>query len=520
MKTGLFYIMEDAALSDFCTFRYLRRKSRKQETVRYHIYLVIKPQSMEWFYNLDEGATSTNLFKLSLGGILNSQELLTQQLNNIKTTPPYGISPPIISTFSSQYLSKEFHSLDDRYYSTFGHYSNIYIPPSQLDNQIGEIYFSEIFLDFLFDFYHTETFQACPNFVNIHTAIKGNFLFRAIYHKVEYLYQQAEYMEACMFQDPLFLEKDFQKATQAWIDILLDTRMPLTHKASPWFDQEKNLEDEIEMVMLPQSRDDATITTLDKLRSKYLVGVEHIQSIINFQTQRLNLSSAWQLSHMYFKLHSHLLVIGILLLLVPIIFLFSTKLGWLSLLLVGLILSNLFSRREDVERDWKAKEKNDLPFSTKGKTFSPEISLFAFLTPFMPRLFITIFIAWLSLGSVISKAPNLEVSASLGYGFVLTVLIWFYLFQKVQKTAPDLALTQQYSRPFMIILIAYFYSGLIGAIILSIAFRNHLGDIPQTFYYEWGYEIAFNAWLTTTVWAVFFGLFINSLFSGKRFTGF
>ncbi|MEO0641651.1 MAG: hypothetical protein AAFY70_18095, partial [Bacteroidota bacterium] len=515
MKTGLFYKLEETPISNIQSFRYLRRpydlpKKEGREALSYHIYLVIQPYTMEWFYTVDEGAAHARLFKLSLGGSFNSHGIFSQQLNKIKESLIYSIPAPTIHIPTAHFRKEEIHSLGPQRFEQFDHYSNLFWLEKPQDYSSG-IFFPDLLLDFLFDLMHSNIFRESSYFENIRSTIQDSLLLSAICKKAEYLYQQSQY-ENCVQEDPSWsiVRRDFENATQQWIDTLLDPEMPTIHKSSPWFAEDQNLEDEMKAVLFPTSISKVDNESI-QIYSQALIKLEQCEAIMNFQMGRLNLMEAWSLLNGYFKLTGHLILLSAVILSIPLFFLVSQEAGWLSLVLGGLIMGTLYSQKEGIELETKPtismKPNTPKDVLPSQKVFSEEISTHSFLTLLMPRLLITIFIAWLSLGAIVTKAPNLELPASLGYAIVLTTLIWFYLFQEVRKVAPDLSPKQQQLRPFLIILIAYCYSALIGAVVLSVGYQNYEGDIPHTVQY-FGYDLIANAWCTTMIWAVFFGLFI------------
>ncbi|MEO0581549.1 MAG: hypothetical protein AAF135_04945 [Bacteroidota bacterium] len=517
MRAGIFYLLDKDLFSEILTFRYLRKT---QCDVQYQIYLTIQAHSLEWYYLLEDGSDHASLFKLSFAHTYHGQGTLTDQLQEIKKAAHFRLPKSRFSFSHLGSLQGEIHMLDNDYFEGIHHYQKQFFSHEKDEMEVG-IHFDVLLLDFLFDFHHTNIFQESPYFENIRIAIRENHLLQVISKKSQYLYQKSKY-EDKQSQKPAewsLMTHDFEQATKAWIDTLLKPGVTQFYKDSPWLAPLHNIESEIAQIV--------SITSPQRIKEKETQVLEstdqtlapmdasQAESIVEFLIQRLNIWSAWNFSRMYFKLHDHLAILCISCFLIPLLLLIYEPVGW-GLIACTIPLAIYLMIKGRAQRLRSSDHLTKQNFFRNGPQ---DISTHIFLMLIMPRLLISIFIAWLSLGSVITKAPNFTPPYSVGYALVLTALIWFYLFQEVRKVAPDLSPYKQQARPLAIIIIAYLYSSLIGGIVLSIAFINFDGTIPYTEEYL-DFEVAMHAWLTTTVWAVFFGLFINSLFSGKRFTGF
>ena len=143
----------------------------------------------------------------------------------------------------------------------------------------------------------------------------------------------------------------------------------------------------------------------------------------------------------------------------------------------------------------------------------------------MPRLLITLFLSWIVYAGAALKIPQISWGWMGLYLGVSVGLVYVYLAKEIKLRAPDVPVFKMGKRIWFLIAWTFVSSAVMGVVILSVAFdafgREAVINDPSIKITDClGFEIAFQAWASATIFVFFFGLFVNLLFSGKKFTGF
>lgn len=142
----------------------------------------------------------------------------------------------------------------------------------------------------------------------------------------------------------------------------------------------------------------------------------------------------------------------------------------------------------------------------------------------MPRLSITLFLSWIVYAGAALNIPQISWGWMALYLGVSVGLVYVYLAKEIKLQAPDLPFRDMWKRIAFLITWTLTASGTMGAIMLSIAFREMIENENALSVIKFcpvgNFQVAFQAWASATIFVFFFGLFVNLLFSGKKFTGF
>lgn len=141
----------------------------------------------------------------------------------------------------------------------------------------------------------------------------------------------------------------------------------------------------------------------------------------------------------------------------------------------------------------------------------------------MPKLLITIFLSWIAYSQTLGKTPGSSWLFNLVILFIGLFFIFIYLNRELRKIAPYLSWKEIIWRGICIISYSFFAAGSIGAILLTILYScsEQSEELDKINFETCGsLEIAFQPWLSATIFVVFFSLFVNFLFKGEKFSSF
>lgn len=493
MNSGLFFELSpntDLA-NGLISFIYKPIRQKGQ----YPVYCVCRESELVFYYSDKNGYENNPILRLNYEDATTFEKELNQQLNQISDFPRHKLlldenkaTRAVVVDLSKKvyfYSCVKPKSATEPEFRCF----EKKVLPGHEKRERGElrkICLATLFLDFLFDFRHAEVFQNSPAYVRIRAVLKQNHLLKAICAKAEWYYQQHFFSKHP--NEPI--EKLLaQHATNTWLDILMDDLSPEILSPSSWF--EENLEKEAQLVW-ESAEDLISERTRTKLVEWYLGRFNYLDAV---KVSMENRKPLWALLVMAFWA-----VIGFLL--------YKETYVWGLGLAVVYVSPWVFRKFYNLEKKWKETHKT--------------IAKIIFLA--MPRLLITLFLAWIVYAGAALGVPQISGKSIVVYLGVSIFLVYVYLAKEIKLRAPDMPVRKMTPRISFLITWAILASVGMGAIILTVAFDafgyeavSRAGIIGKEC---WGYNIALNAWASATIFVFFFGLFVNLLFAGKKFTGF
>jgi hypothetical protein len=118
-------------------------------------------------------------------------------------------------------------------------YSTLSLSPILRLNEDKKISLSTIFLDFLFDFFHSNVFKSSPHYHKIKSKLETHPFTKALIAKLEYNYfkQRLQKFDEEEFELKEDIEKEYIKATKNWLNIIRDTKYnDIIHPDNKWFE--------------------------------------------------------------------------------------------------------------------------------------------------------------------------------------------------------------------------------------------------------------------------------------------
>lgn len=498
MNTGRFFFLDKDSdpTKGMLLFRYRRLKDPINN--QYKVYLTIQRDAIEFFYTSKGHLEHTRLFKLSMFNNTNPQGDIFQQLNFIRDLKNHialctndikiKISDlPRLGVEYSTYASLECwpdlpHSVDN-----LSHYYELNLNEKE-KGWYMDISFPTLFLDFLFDMRHSDIFRESPYFEKIRRLIQENSLFNAISAKAEYYYQAIILLNDNNNQ---ITQQHYKDASKDWLQALMDDENASMISNSNWF--LSNIEEEIEEVQEKDLKND-TIVLSDMLS----------RSIVDFYLDRMNYIRAVGFSLKRREGQTMLFLSILALIISSLIFLYRPLVGLRAVIIPALFVL-LFSRIQ--------------PLPHK-RTKPLDASITEIFDLFMPRLQITLFLAWLTYSNLSKATPQMKPQYAIIPLVFMLVLIFLYLMRAIKKAAPDIEIRQRVMRSSFIFSFAFISSGTMGAFFLSFALRSS-EDLEDIFFFPFqGFDFAPVLWFNATIFVMFFGLFVNLLFREKKLTGF
>ncbi len=226
VKSGNFFQVDGSSsyFRGIVIFRYLGLLNEKEkEHEKYPIYLSFEPYAVSFYIHRMDSETSSHqntlLFTLPLSSSQSINDELANTLINLHDKSFDFIEGEELTTY------------DDNYYF------NLQAPKLNTTNN-RTTFFRKLFLDFLYDFTHTDIFRQNKYYSEIETRLKENFLFSAIATKVEYYYIRDQYLlglnEATTRE---VYAKMLVKAEKDWVDTLsADKADEFISSKSAWFE--------------------------------------------------------------------------------------------------------------------------------------------------------------------------------------------------------------------------------------------------------------------------------------------
>lgn len=524
MIPGRFFTIkeEEAYRKELLVFRYTRIDPQHKFL---SVYLTIEENAVTFYYSCKGSFEHTPLFRLDISR--GESSVLTKQVNQLKSSGLFQthkidslLSKGEIPTIErDNFIPKIYFPC----YSNLDCWTNWESFEPAISSNMLSVNFASIFLDFLFDLYHTTIFRESPFFQQLQAICYENKLIGSICAKAEYYYQRKNLFSdiekryrdnKVLFTSNEILPNLLTHVTESWLTILIEEGNAKFLGISPWF--ETSIEKEVNRVINPDLEESLFVSELFSLglvkeQDLIKIGKEISGNIVDFYLTRLNYQQAAKFSFFYRDGHRQLYISIILASLSSVFFLlFSWKYAiWTLALPIILILDTLGIQK------WRIVQ-------SKAPNWEEVVNLF------MPRLQITFLILWMGFSATVTRFPKFQPIFTIILYIFIGLLLWFYMLRESKKLAPDLAVGKRRGRTGLIILFAFLLSGFIGVFALSFALRS----IPQSdssIAESWalcsncfnlGYDIAFKIWLNTNLYVVFTGLFVNLVFQGKKFTGF
>ena len=437
MKTGLFFEEDKNTLEDgMQVYRYRRVFYQRGVKRIFPISCVLRENGLIFHFNDIFSPSNPTLIRIPFTNFQNFSNELDYQINRVKSSPfslnKYKLRKEEIYIF--QQLSRQTHHyppLDELFtYLKKPHQSN--------ENPHGEQIFSSerLFLDFLYDCFHSPIFRNSPYYSNLVNTIYGNHLWKAILAKWDYHYYHWRY-----YDDQEEIVKDrLKNSEKVWLDTIMSEESTRVFKNSPWFSK---VEKELSSVINNRKYHEGNV-------------------LFKFFWKRKDLEwekiSEWLLSRFAF---------------------FPAY--WLILDLITLILM-LFSFVI-----WKDSilEKETGNFYTVIRlvvlgAFFVFIFLrnrgFAILNILSPRLIFIFFTTWVSF-DLLSSTKFLIVPFDLPKILIGCLILGVYLFREIRTEAQDLHVFRMVLRAAFMLLLAATYTTCIGILVSNEKYRENFSSL-------------------------------------------
>ena len=389
----------------------------------------------------------------------------------------------------------------------------------------------KLILDFLFDLEHTKVFQNSPYYEHVSVKLKENFFFNALANKAMYYYYReiAKDYKTKQEKDKLFFLKEyFLPAEEQWIKSITSPKSDeaFTLKPQGWFKMPEE-----EMKDLQNLEKDAanTISYFDKIKDA-IIKQEEKEDIESRIEKSAKDSSKWQLKKYDLRkaLPTTMFIVSGISLLFAVLFailyhfpFFPNNINTCQTFLIVLLLPLLLGLALFKE----------IIYCKPQLRYSQGIHLF------LPRLLGAIIGAWLMISFASNVLPQFYaivfifedylVWKNIGVIVILSLLTGVFVYDGINKNAPYLDRCRKRRQTGLLMLIAFFYSYIIGifatALIGTIAITSkNLDNINYKQYSIhidfWGSDVYMSPGFlfVFTFVAMFIGLFIERIFEDKQ----
>lgn len=365
-----------------------------------------------------------------------------------------------------------------------------YVPffPQQNPTSPISIIKGDIFLNFLFDFYHSTLFDNWKEANSLKSQIHNNFFIRALKSKGDYLISKKQFLEAtAQNQSDYFFSKNLKEAEHNWLQILFNSQAQ-EFCFSNWF---SDVEKELENVLFPSDTsfdrfnwrrtffEEITKTKNKSFQKKKIK--QEWNNIINFYTKRYDFLNSLKL-YQYENPFNYWALLGLkiitLLLLVlslPLFFYYKSAEGFFLIGMSGLIISviaPLILYIYAMFSAWREKI-NNYPY------------LFN-INAFVPKMSISILAGWISLIPFSEELWELNALSDLtiwcfkGFTVLLAIIITFTISQEIKYIEPISKPVKSFKKIISFFAIGISYSIGIGVIVLHIS-SNYIYSNPKFF---------------------------------------
>lgn len=469
MQEGHFFKLDRDSLphEGQVIFRYLpvqREKDSEKSLPYYPVYLVLKPHALEFYYN---------------GTAQESKEHVHIRLLDIPLTPNLtaedNATDILVNIYRKTFLlGKHYQNKVGDSVHSFWNLSPFYSEdiyrkiiedqfPDSSDTGIDKyIFFRKLVLDFLFDLEHTGIFENSPYYQDIVRLLLSNPFFSAIRAKSAYYYDRQNYINNRADNDArLFYAKKLEAAEKRWLNLLLaESTCELFMSAKEnWFHP---VEQEYSNVLFNKNKFDRSRWRRLLEGKDKQVGDENmaiLRKSASWYLRRYNFKRA-AISVLQYREDKKPTAIG---------------LGILAFLLV-LLLGSLY------HSDWLENSKDyfgDAVFYASYGMLGVVVGSISilviyrrFLLPIiglmMPRLIMAIASTWIffTTSEELWKI-SFDVSFSEEWWIVLLILpVSSFMILELKRIAPDVKTKELFPRAFIILVIGFFFSLLIGTIFI------------------------------------------------------
>jgi hypothetical protein len=483
MNTGRFFKLDtDLQVNDgVAIFRY----TKIFQEGHLPIYVSIDKRSISCYFSSKSGFINNLLFELHYSDHLNPKGKLSRQINELYKQDVIHLSG------HEQSCSQASRERTELHYSTFEEFG--FLRHNETTFGLKFLSLPEIFLDFLQDVNHSQVFKHSPYFDKLKSIIRENFLLNALSRKAELIYSQKWGIQG--FDNQGF--EKFLASAKLYQDILLNNESATPLPDSPWF--LSDLEKEMDWLngLLPKE-----IEAEEQLLYKRTLTNERVVT--------------WYLERYDFVRIAYLLlqrnILYIFILFLP--FTFLSIVLWIYFYFIDQSKESLSASLEG----WPyliLYFNNFLIISTicyllilVFHKIGREDPVYLPLQVISPRLLITLSLAWIGVEAILKKLGDITMRYETSL-FAVLVFIFLptYLVKRVREQAPDMSPKMIAAKVSQTLFIGFCYTLITGIIILP--FLKVGDDINQLFDYVWENSLAI----------FFVGLFINTIFKDKPFTG-
>ena len=210
------------------------------EGVKFYVHYFVKETSQHCVDEETNQHRNSLILELPISSNIEIHDNLTQKLNDIfQINFPYetGSKKPLTEVFWDNKLDD-----DQNYNPSYSSLSIFKINYEQFkkDSQVAiNGFLRKLFLDFLFDIEHTDVFRNSAHYDEVYTKLKENFLYNAIDNKSEYYYQR-RLIKIINDDNPNNIHTisagKFLDAEKRWIDSITDNRSEIAFEESDWFE--------------------------------------------------------------------------------------------------------------------------------------------------------------------------------------------------------------------------------------------------------------------------------------------
>ena len=468
MNSGSFFKV-DLNSKDFSVYYYMRIVNSESSSLdnddRYPFYLKLTKSFIGFYVHISD------------------DKPISQVLFHLPTGNQYGESRPsdiLVDIFNETIPKSVQERVEDNPSYRIG-YTNTY---PVLNDSIWK-YKRNIFLDFLFDFTHSEVFENWYGIEKLKYFIYNNYFINSIWSKCEFIFSRNEYIHYSSrnLNDRKYnyvFSSRLRKAEQAWLNILLNEESKKFNFSNGWF---KNVEDEIEDFLFCKKpgfdRSRWHIQFMDSLKGekekKFELGkiISERNDIYSFYIKRYEFFKPYKL-----LLHNLVLrdtlrdFVAILLLMtfglsiISLFFFFDTAVYWIFLLacfgfLTAVLLPLSYVLIDfviDICKSFGYKPKKMYPFVDNVKISTPRMTIFILAG------WLTLYPFSIELWELNSKLP----SRSLHYillSIVPMLIVFFTISYEIDTIEPFRKIRKTGQRLIIVFLLGFSFSVMFGLLI-------------------------------------------------------